>query len=563
MKATFQYTVSKPSDINSIDPFTGQKEIKAPKKKNDAAQRAIVVPIMLPKISKDSEAYATMLESGRISSAIPAITNADVVLRMSNGSSARLCLKRGHARRTPVYAWVWHKEDSTPMDRFSAAASLAAVVTDLSDDYDHICIDLSNTELIVQEFSQIDLFSIIDGYEDLEEELLYALEHSSYEYKTRHSPVPARTITVEFVVTRDNSESTMSRAVELTASNINTAEIISTARNLSRYLGDLPGNLCDPETLAQHAKAVAIRPDTVTKPSVCVDVEAINEFESNRSAFGAVNAVAAGSAKPPKVVVLKYMPADSTDDAPIVLIGKGVTFDAGGVSIKPSAKMGEMKYDMCGAATVISVMHALGRLPKHKLPRVPVIGIIVAAENVLGPDAVKPGDVITSYSGKTIEILNTDAEGRLLLADMLSWSQARFKPSTIIDIATLTGAVASTLDSVYAGLFSNDVQLAQQLQTLGECTDDLLWQLPMHRDYDKKLKSKFADVPNIGTPGAGGSVAAHFLKRFVDDGVKWAHLDIAGVAWGSGGATGFGTRLLLKYLASVNCELRSTSNGHR
>jgi leucyl aminopeptidase len=262
--------------------------------------------------------------------------------------------------------------------------------------------------------------------------------------------------------------------------------------------------------------------------------------------MGAFLAVAQGAAEPLRFIVMRYSGAPSTQ-APIVLIGKGITFDTGGISIKPAAEMDEMKYDMSGAASVLGVFKALGELK----PAINVVGLIPATENMPDGLAVKPGDVVTSMSGQTIEILNTDAEGRLVLCDALTYAE-RFKPRAVIDIATLTGACVIALGSIRSGLFSPDDDLAQSLQAAGDASGDVCWRMPLDDDYAQGLTSRYADVANVAGRQAGAVTAAKFLQRFATR-YPWAHLDIAGTAWYSGAAKGASGRpvgLLLQYLLS-------------
>jgi leucyl aminopeptidase len=263
--------------------------------------------------------------------------------------------------------------------------------------------------------------------------------------------------------------------------------------------------------------------------------------------MGAFLAVAQGSAEPLRFIVMRYNGA-AASQAPVVLVGKGITFDTGGISIKPAAEMDEMKYDMGGAASVLGVFKALGELK----PAINVVGLIPATENMPDGMAVKPGDVVTSMSGQTIEILNTDAEGRLVLCDALTYAE-RFKPQSVIDIATLTGACVIALGAVRTGLFSSHDGLAYQLQQAGETSGDTCWRMPLDDDYAEGLKSRFADVANVAGRAAGSVTAAKFLERFAKS-FTWAHLDIAGTAWRSGaakGATGRPVGLLLQYLTSL------------
>jgi len=253
--------------------------------------------------------------------------------------------------------------------------------------------------------------------------------------------------------------------------------------------------------------------------------------------------VSAGSEQAAKLITMQYKGGKATQK-PYVLVGKGITFDSGGISLKPGAKMDEMKFDMGGAASVFGTMRAISEL---ELP-LNVVGIVAAAENMPGSRATKPGDVVSSMSGKTIEVLNTDAEGRLVLCDALSYA-ARFKPATVVDIATLTGACVVALGSHASGLYANDDELAEQLLTAGTESHDRAWRMPLWEEYQGQLKSNFADLANIGGPGGGSITAACFLSQFAQD-YQWAHLDIAGSAWNSApkGATGRPVALLTRYL---------------
>jgi len=258
----------------------------------------------------------------------------------------------------------------------------------------------------------------------------------------------------------------------------------------------------------------------------------------------ALLSVAQGSVEPAKLITLEYT-GTKKNVKPVVLVGKGVTFDSGGISIKPSAAMDEMKYDMCGAASVLGVMHAVAELA---LP-MNLVGIIPATENMPAGNATKPGDIFTSLSGQTVEVLNTDAEGRLILCDALSYSE-RFNPAEVIDIATLTGACVMALGHHASGLLSNHNALAKELLQAGEHSGDRAWQLPLWDEYQKQIDSPFADMANIGGRAAGTITAACFLSRFTKK-LRWAHLDIAGTAWNSGqakGATGRPVPLLVQFL---------------
>ena len=261
--------------------------------------------------------------------------------------------------------------------------------------------------------------------------------------------------------------------------------------------------------------------------------------------MGALLSVSRGSRQPAKLITLEYKGAPASSK-PVVLVGKGLTFDAGGISIKPSAKMDEMKYDMCGGASVLGTLKACAELD---LP-INVIGIVPSSENLPDGDAIKPGDIVTSMSGQTIEVLNTDAEGRLILCDALTYC-GQFEPAVVIDVATLTGACIVALGNHASGLMSNDDKLAKELIQAGNDSDDRVWQLPIWDDYQGQLDSNFADMANIGGPAAGTITAGCFLSRYTKK-YKWAHLDIAGTAWVSGGkekgATGRPVSLLTQYL---------------
>ncbi len=319
---------------------------------------------------------------------------------------------------------------------------------------------------------------------------------------------------------------------------------IANGMTLTRTLGNLPGNICTPTYLGEAAKKLA-------REFKSLKVEVLGPKQVEALGMGAFLSVARGSAEPLRFIVVRYLPKagpkkiGKKTSGPIVLVGKGITFDAGGISIKPAATMDEMKFDMCGAASVLGTLRAVAELA---LP-LEVIGLIPACENLPSGTANKPGDVVTSMSGQTIEILNTDAEGRLILCDALTYA-ARFKPATVIDIATLTGACVVALGHVNTGLFSPDDGLAEALLAAGHRALDPAWRMPIEDAYQEQLKSKFADMANIGGPPAGSVTAACFLSRFAKK-YRWAHLDIAGTAWNGGkdkGATGRPVPLLVQYL---------------
>ena len=306
---------------------------------------------------------------------------------------------------------------------------------------------------------------------------------------------------------------------------------------LTRDLANRPANICTPSYLAEQAKQLA-------KIHKSVKVTILDEEDMDSLGMNTLLSVARGSAEPAKLIVLEYKGAKK-EKKPVVLVGKGVTFDTGGISIKPAATMDEMKFDMCGAATVMGSILATAEM---ELP-LNVTGVIPATENMPGGKATKPGDIIKSMSGQTVEILNTDAEGRLILCDALTYS-ARFEPDIVIDIATLTGACIIALGNHASGLLSNHNALTKDLLHAGEFTGDRAWQLPLWEEYNRQLASPFADMANIGGREAGTITAACFLSRFTEK-FHWAHLDIAGTAWLSGknkGATGRPVQLLSQYL---------------
>lgn len=319
---------------------------------------------------------------------------------------------------------------------------------------------------------------------------------------------------------------------------------IANGMELTRTLGNLPGNICTPTYLGDTAKRLA-------REFKSLKVEVLDRKQVEALGMGSFLSVARGSEEALRFIVLRHAgpktPKKGAKAAqgPIVLVGKGITFDAGGISLKPAATMDEMKYDMCGAASVLGSFRALAEL---ELP-LDVVGLIPACENLPSGKANKPGDVVTSMAGLTIEILNTDAEGRLVLCDALTYAE-RFKPSAVIDIATLTGACVVALGNVNTGLFSKDDSLADALSAAGRQSLDTAWRMPMDDAYQEQLKSNFADLANIGGPPAGAVTAACFLSRFTKA-YPWAHLDIAGTAWRGGkdkGATGRPVPLLMQYL---------------
>lgn len=318
---------------------------------------------------------------------------------------------------------------------------------------------------------------------------------------------------------------------------IRESEGIAHGINLARELGDLPPNVCTPAYMAEQARKLG-------RSSSKLRVRVLSEKNMERLGMGAFMSVSRGSHVPGCLVCLEYRGGPARQ-RPVALIGKGITFDTGGISIKPSAAMDEMKFDMCGAASVLGTLAACVRL---RLP-LNVVAVLACAENMPGGRASRPGDIVKTMSGQTVEILNTDAEGRLVLCDALTWV-GRFKPECVVDVATLTGACVVALGNEASGLMSNDQALAEQLLAAGESAGDRTWQLPLWDEYQPQLSSNFADMANIGGRWAGTITAACFLSRFAEN-YRWAHMDIAGVAWYTGknkGATGRPVPLLTEFL---------------
>ena len=354
---------------------------------------------------------------------------------------------------------------------------------------------------------------------------------ASYRYtETVSKPKPPMKLAKLVVNTGDN------RSVRSGQKALDRGAAVGHGINEARRLAELPGNVCTPAYLAQQARKLARESSKLT-------TTVLEEKKMRELGMGSLLSVTAGTDEPAKLIVMNYK-GGKPGQKPYVLVGKGITFDSGGISLKPGAKMDEMKFDMGGAASVFGTLQTVIELD---LP-LNVVGIVAAAENMPSGGATKPGDVVTSMSGKTIEVLNTDAEGRLVLCDALTYA-GRFKPQVVIDIATLTGACVVALGSHATGLYANQDKLAEQLLDAGVESHDRAWRMPLWDDYQKQLDSNFADVANIGGPGGGSVTAACFLARFTQD-YHWAHLDIAGSAWDSSpkAATGRPVGLLTQYL---------------
>jgi leucyl aminopeptidase len=348
------------------------------------------------------------------------------------------------------------------------------------------------------------------------------------QFKSSKETVPTQLAEVVFAVPKDD--------VAAARQEVERMQALADGIDLTKDLGNLPANVCNPGYLADQARRLARR--------FKLKCDVLEQKQMASLKMGAFLAVGQGSVNPPKLVVLHYN-GGPAKQAPVVLVGKGITFDTGGISLKPSADMDEMKYDMCGAGTVLGVVQAVAQM---KL-KVNLVGVIAAAENMPSGTATRPGDIVTTMSGQTVEILNTDAEGRLVLCDALTYVE-RFKPAAVIDIATLTGACVVALGHHHAGLFSPSDALADRLNAAGRDMNDTCWRLPLDDAYQESLRSPFADMGNIGGRAGGAITAACFLARFTKA-YPWAHLDIAGVAWKSGtnkGASGRPVGLLTRYL---------------
>ena len=367
-------------------------------------------------------------------------------------------------------------------------------------------------------------------------------------WKVAHAVTVARECAYRFTRMKSSSEEpepalrrlTLSvndrSALRRAAAGLKQGLAVAHGMSLAKDLGNLPPNVCTPSYLADQARELAKR--------YRMKVEVLERADLEKLGMGALLSVARGSAQPPKFITLEYR-GGPKKMKPVALVGKGITFDTGGISLKPAAEMDEMKFDMCGAASVLGTLKAVGEM---RLP-VNVVGVIPTTENMPGGRATKPGDIVKSLSGQTVEILNTDAEGRLILCDALTYVE-RYQPAAVIDIATLTGACVIALGHVATGLFANDGALAREIIAAGETAYDRVWHLPLWDDYQEQLKSNFADFANIGGRPAGAVTAACFLARFTKK-FRWAHLDIAGTAWKSGkekGATGRPVPLLTQFL---------------
>ena len=362
-----------------------------------------------------------------------------------------------------------------------------------------------------------------------------ALQQACYRYTATRSASKNKNqkIKLERCVFQTLEESTATRRA------IKEADAIAHGMNIARELGNLPPNICTPDYMVQQARKLV-------RSSKKLHLRVLQEKDMQRMGMGAFLSVSQGSSEPGYLICIEYRGA-AKSKAPVAIVGKGITFDTGGISIKPSATMDEMKFDMSGAGSVLGTLACCVRLGLA----INVVGVLACAENMPGGKASKPGDIVKTMSGQTVEILNTDAEGRLVLCDALTYVQ-RYKPECIIDIATLTGACVVALGQVASGLMANDQALANKLLAAGKDSGDHTWQLPLWDDYQPQLDSNFADMANIGGRWAGTITAACFLSRFTEK-QQWAHLDVAGVAWSTGakkGSTGRPVPLLAQFLIS-------------
>ena len=411
-----------------------------------------------------------------------------------------------------------HKEFNLSAYRKAAAAAAAAL------DESHATEAITTLPLL--EIANVSLYTRLREVVIATEDALYRFEQCKSKAEKRQRPLRK----MGLFTGRQRKTKVLENAILHGRS-------IAQGVTLARNLGNLPGNICTPSYLAEQAEILG-------RKSRSLKIQVLEEKQMQELGMGALLSVSRGSRQPAKLIVLEYR-GGNPKSRPVVLVGKGLTFDAGGISIKPAASMDEMKFDMCGGASVLGAVTACVEMA---LP-LNLVGIIPSSENLPDGEANKPGDIVTSMSGQTIEVLNTDAEGRLILCDALTYSE-RFNPTAIIDIATLTGACVVALGAHASGLLGNDDKLTEELLNAGRESGDRAWQLPLWEDYQEQLDSRFADMANIGNRGAGTITAACFLSRFTKK-MKWAHLDIAGTAWKTGsekGATGRPVPLLVQFL---------------
>ena len=393
-------------------------------------------------------------------------------------------------------------------------------------------------ELKLKEFSIISPPSIISEPISSICQIVEGCKMALYKFDKFKSEKVGKTPDLTIIVSKSNNIS----------KTIRTSEIIAEGTIFTKSIANLPPNECTPSILANFAKKISKKNK--------MKCHIISKLELKKKGFGGISAVGQGSKNEPKLIILEHNNG-SRNEKPIVLVGKAVTFDTGGISLKPGDKMDEMKFDKCGGCTVLGIMKAVSEL---KLP-INVVGIIPSVENMPGGESYRPGDIIKLYSGKTAEILNTDAEGRLILADALSYGEKRYSPKAIIDFATLTGACIVALGTNVAAIISNNQKLTKKINDAAKSTSEEVWELPLNQDYMDMIKSDVADMKNVGIGRAAGTItAAAFLRNAINN-TPWMHFDIAGVAWtqiatkekpyNPKGATGFGVRLILDYLQKL------------
>ena len=399
-------------------------------------------------------------------------------------------------------------------------------------------------ELGIKEFSMLQFPNLDEGLVEAMTEGIALALYSFDKYKEAKEPASK----IEEVTILINSDSPRFQSV------VEKANIIVDAVNFARDIGNLPPNDCPPAHLASIA--VSLAQDYGIKARI------MDRYELENMGMGGIVAVGKGSNNPPKLIVLEYTGANDPQQKPYLLVGKAVTFDTGGISIKPSEKMDEMKFDKCGGCTVLAVIRAVASM---KLA-VNVVGIVPSVENMPSATSYRPGDIIRMYNGKSVEVLNTDAEGRMILADAIAYGIVTYGPKAVIDLATLTGAAIIALGANVAPLIGNNKQLADRLRKLSDKTREKMWELPLYDEYYEQIRSTYADIKNIGGRPGGAITAAAFLSNFVND-VPWVHIDIAGTAWtqegtheksyNHRGATGFGVRTLVKLLMEDEKQLPS------
>ncbi|WP_414903199.1 leucyl aminopeptidase [Sphingomonas flavalba] len=406
----------------------------------------------------------------------------------------------------------------TPVDHERAGAALTARL--LKSGAEKLVVDLTGGDVSAEAAAALGAGAVLRGWQ-------YDVHRTRQQAKNK-----ATLVEIVLVGAPDGSEAAWARA-----------DAVAQGVGFTRELVTEPANIIYPESFVERCLPLK---------DLGVEVTVLDEPAMRKLGMGALLGVAQGSARPPRLLALRWDGTGGAQDVPLALVGKGVTFDTGGISIKPAAGMEDMKWDMGGAGAVVGTIRALA-LRKAKAHVVGVCGLV---ENMPGGNAQRPGDVVTSMSGQTIEVINTDAEGRLVLSDALAWVQKVHKPRTIVDLATLTGAMIIALGHEHGGLFANDDSLADQLLAAGRASGDPLWRFPLGDAYNKLLDSQIADMKNVGPRYAGSITAAQFLQRFVNDGVRWAHLDIAGMVWADKpgavwdkGATGYGVRLLDRFVA--------------